>query len=113
MSRGYVIHRIGRKECERPAASNARSYKNPILMLALQHQAADQQGGADCITNKNLSQRSQCPELKCEEESNPENQDHNTKLVEPIRPEPFFQIIESAAKGKCSPASWPVGSKVL
>src|SRR5207249_1671055 len=92
LRRGYVIHRIGREEQQRPSSAHARTRQDSVAVVPLEPHSRAQQQSADCISHQDLARRSECLELVSEKEGHSEHQNRDAQLVQPVGAKSFFEI---------------------
>jgi hypothetical protein len=87
---GQVVHSEGGEECECPTATDTAAGKDAISRLALKPNAAGQQGKAHSISAEHLAGWSPGLEFVRQEECQPNDQDGDAELVQPVGSQLLF-----------------------
>ena len=92
LRRWNVVHRVSRKECERPTTADTRACQNAVALSPVKPESRAQHYGSRRETHHYLARRAERLQLVREKESNAQHQNDDAQLVQPVRPHHFFDI---------------------
>ena len=89
---GHVVHGVGDKEQKRPTAANTGARENAIAVVAFEKHSRGQHAQARRVPYQDLAGRSQSRQLVRHPQRNPDDQEHDGQLVEPVLAQLFLDV---------------------